>query len=410
MTTSSAAIPAWRNPVVILLCGCLIALIGFGLRSSLGVFTDPVSAGRGWSREVFALAIALQNLLWGLGQPLAGAVADRFGTARVLVAGGLLYALGIALMALAPTPGALYLSGGVLVGLGLSGAAFPVVIAAFGRLLPPERRSWAFGMGTAAGSLGQFVFAPLGQAFIAAYGWETALLLLAGTVALIPLLAPPLAGRGAAQAAAGETTLGFRDALQRASGHGSYWLLLAGFFVCGFHVAFITTHLPPYLTDLGVSPALAAWSIGLIGLFNIVGSYSSGVLGARYPKRHLLSGLYAARAVAIALFLLLPPSPAVTLAFAAAMGLLWLSTVPLTSGLVAVMFGTRYLGTLFGLVFLSHQVGAFLGVWLGGALYARFGSYDPVWWIAVALSVLAAALHWPIREARAPAFAVTEAT
>lgn len=409
MASHSDSIPWWRRPAVIIAFGCGIALISFGLRSSLGLFTEPLSVGRGWGREVFALAIALQNLVWGLGQPFAGAIADRFGNAKVLAAGGVLYALGIALMALAATPGTLYLSGGVLVGLGLSGASFTIVIAAFGRLVPPERRSWAFGMGTAAGSLGQFVFAPLGQAFIAAYGWESALLLLAGGVALVPLLAPALASRGGVQRPADEVELPFQEALRLAFGHGSYWLLITGFFVCGFHVAFITTHLPPYLGDLGVSAGLAAWSIGLIGLFNIVGSYSSGLLGGRFSKRYLLSGLYLARAVAITVFLLLPPTPLVVMTFAAVMGLLWLSTVPLTSGLVAVMFGTRYLGTLFGFVFFSHQVGAFLGVWLGGALFARFGSYDPVWWLGVALGLAAALLHWPIEERRAERFAVAPA-
>jgi predicted MFS family arabinose efflux permease len=353
---------------------------------------------------VFALSLAIQNLVWGLGQPAAGAIADRYGSGRVLALGGAVYALGVALMAVSATPLALHLTAGVLVGIGLSGGSFTIVIAALGRLMPPDRRSWAMGMATAAGSLGQFAFAPLGQAFISGYGWTTALVMLAAIAAIVPVLAAALRG-GGAEAGDAETSLPARAAVQAAFGHGSYLLLMAGFFVCGFHVAFITTHLPPHLTDSGVSPRVAAWSLALIGLFNVVGSYGAGVLGGRGSKRRLLSGVYLARAVVLVLFIALPKSPAVVLGFAAAMGILWLSTVPLTSGLVAVMFGTRYLGTLFGFVFLSHQLGAFLGVWLGGVAYAQTGSYDPVWWSGVVLALVATALHWPIVERRAPSFA-----
>lgn len=395
----------WQAPAVILVAGCLIALITYGLRTSFGLFLDPLSDGRGWEREVFALSLAIQNLVWGFGQPAAGAIADRYGSGRVLALGGVFYALGVALMAVSTTPLTMHLTAGVLVGIGLSGGSFTIVIAALGRLMPPDRRSWAMGMATAAGSLGQFVFAPLGQSFISGYGWITALVMLAAIAAIVPLLAAALRGGDAPDEE--ETSLSLREAATGAFGHGSYLLLLSGFFVCGFHVAFITTHLPPYLTDSGVSPLVAAWSLALIGLFNVVGSYASGVLGDRRSKRRLLSGIYLSRAVALALFVVLPKSPAVVLTFAAAMGILWLSTVPLTSGLVAVMFGTRYLGMLFGFVFLSHQVGAFIGIWLGGVAYSETGSYDPVWWAGVALALIATALHWPITEKRAHNFSPT---
>jgi MFS family permease len=408
----------WRTPVVVIVCGCLIALITYGLRTSFGLFVEPLSEGRGWSREVFALAIAIQNILWGLGQPVAGAIADRYGSARVLAVGGAIYALGVALMAVSTTPLALNLTAGVLVGLGLSGGSFTIVIAAFSRLVPEDRRSWSMGVATAAGSLGQFVFAPVGQAFISSYGWATALLLLACFGATVPLLAAALRSSDAGEAT-GSVELPAREAVREAFGHGSYLLLVAGFFVCGFHVAFITTHLPAYLSDaMAYSHAhgthtgvgLAAWALALIGLFNVLGSYGSGILGDRMSKRKLLAGIYLSRAAVIALFVTLPPSTLVVLAFAAAMGVLWLSTVPLTSGLVAVMFGTRYMGTLFGFVFLSHQVGAFLGVWLGGVAFEQTGSYAPVWWASVFLGVLAAALHWPIVERPAPAYAAAART
>jgi predicted MFS family arabinose efflux permease len=300
------------------------------------------------------------------------------------------------------------LTGGVLLGLGLAGGSFTIVLAAFARLVPEERRSWAMGLATAAGSLGQFLFAPLGQAFIDGYGPVTALLLLSGCVALVPLLAVALTGRG--ESAAGEEAdISAGAAIRGALAHPSYMLLTAGFFVCGFHVAFIATHLPPYLTDLGFSGGLAAWALALIGLFNIIGAYSAGVLGGHLSKRLLLSGIYFGRAVVFALFLVVPTTPLVVLAFAAAMGLLWLSTVPLTSGLVAVMFGTRHVGMLFGVVFLSHQVGAFIGVWLGGAVYEATGAYEAMWWLCILLALAAAVVHVPILERRAPRWAPARA-
>jgi predicted MFS family arabinose efflux permease len=394
----------WRTPTVVIVAGCLIGLVTFGLRSSFGLFTEPLTAVKGFDRETFAFAIAVQNLVWGLGQPVAGAIADRYGCGRVLTGGGILYVLGTVLMAESTTGAQLALTGGVLIGLGLAGASFMIVLAAFARLVPEARRSWAMGLATAAGSLGQFLFAPLGQAFIAGYGAVTALVLLSGSVALVPLLAIALTGRGAQDAEA-EPEVSTREALRGALSHPSYLLLTAGFFVCGFHIAFVTTHLPPYLGDLGFSGSLAAWAVALIGLFNVIGAYTAGVLGGRMSKRYLLSGIYLSRAVAFAMFVVIPPSTATVLLFGAAIGLLWLSTVPLTSGLVALMFGTRHAGMLFGFVFLSHQVGAFAGVWLGGAVYEATGAYDAMWWISILLGLAAALVHLPIHERRAPRWA-----
>jgi MFS family permease len=393
----------WRTPALVVTAGCLIALLTFGVRAGFGLFLEPMSQDLGWGREVFAFAIAVQNLLWGLGQPFAGALADRYGSGRVLALGGLLYGLGVWLMAHAASPWELQLSAGVLVGLGLAGASFAIALAAMSRAVPEHKRSWVLGIGTAAGSLGQFLMVPLGQAFLGAYGWSTALVLLACGVLMVIPLAGVLQGRvdegkSSPSAATVDQTLG--EALREAGGHGGYWYLTSGFFVCGFHVAFIATHLPAYLVDNGIAPATAAWALALVGLFNVIGSYSAGILGGRYSKKYLLSSLYLTRAVAIAAFVLIPLSTLSVWMFAAAIGLLWLSTVPLTSGLVAQIFGTRYMATLFGIVFLSHQAGAFLGVWLGGYLFDSTGSYGLVWWISVALGVIAAILHWPIDERR----------
>ena len=339
--------PWWRKRSVVIGAGCLIALITFGARTSFGLFTDPLSDLRNWDRGTFAFAIAIQNLLWGLGQPLAGAIADRYGPARVLAAGGAVYAVGVALMSASTTGTALAISAGVLVGLGLTGGSFTIVIAAFARLVPEDRQSWAMGLATAMGSLGQFVFAPLGQAFISQYGAVTALALIASCVAIVPFLAIALAGGDTVDGDPGPhgSTMG---AVREALSTPSYVLLTCGFFVCGFHIAFVTTHLPPYLTDLGLSHALAALALGLIGLFNVLGAYMSGVLGGTHSRRLLLSGIYASRAGAFALFVLLPATPFTVLVFAALIGLLWLSTVAPTSGLIALMFGTRHLGCCSG--------------------------------------------------------------
>jgi MFS family permease len=394
---ASAARPIARALPLVILAGCLIALFSNGPRSAMGLFLAPMTEARGWSRETFALAIALQNLVWGIGQPIAGAFADRYGSGRVLAAGGVLYAAGLALMAWAPTPLWLNLSAGVLMGLGIAAGSFYLVLAAFGKRVQPERRTIVFGIATAAGSLGQFLFAPIGQALIGSFGWAQALVILGALMLAIPVFAIALAGRpGAAGEVIREQTL--RQALGEALSHRSYLLLTAGFFVCGFHVAFITTHLPAYLVDRGISPTVGAWALALIGLFNVVGSIGSGFLGQSYSKPALLSLIYLGRAIAIALFLILPITPTTVLLFAAAIGLLWLSTVAPTSGLVAIMFGPRYMATLTGVVFLSHQVGAFLGVWLGGRLYDQTGSYDVIWWLSVALGIFAAVVHWPIQE------------
>jgi predicted MFS family arabinose efflux permease len=399
MTNATAARPFLQTVPVVLVAGCVIAIIGFGPRSTMGFFLTPMTSEFGWGREIFALAIAIQNLVWGIGQPFVGMLADRYGTARVLGVGALFYALGLALMAYTTDPVTLQLTAGVLIGLGIAGSAFLLVTSAFARLLPPELRTIGFGIGTAAGSLGQFIFAPLGQGFISAYGWQTALLIMAAILLAIPALAYAIRGKPSAQPTrAGEKDQSIPEALREAFSHSSYRLLVAGFFVCGFQIAFITVHLPPYLADIGIPALYAGYALALIGLFNIFGSLSSGVLSGRYPKRWLLAAIYLARAAAIAVYILLPPSVPATLVFAAVMGVLWLSTVPPTQQLVVVMFGTRYLATLFGFVFFSHQVGSFFGVWLGGLLYDRTGSYDVVWWLSVALGVAAAIVHMPIVE------------
>lgn len=406
LNENGAEAPAspWRSTGFIIFCGCLVTVLAFGIRSTYGLFNQPISASQGWGREVFAFALALQNLIWGLGQPVAGALADRFGPVKILVIGGIFYGAGVALTAYSSTPMSLNLTAGILVGLGLSGTAFGIVIAAFGKMVPEEKRSWAMGLATASGSLGQFLFAPLGQAFISGYGWQTALLMLAAFTLFIPMLATIFRTSGMPTIVQNERKIPFRQAMKYAFAHKSYLLLIAGFFVCGFHVAFIAVHFPAYLSDLGMPAYLGAMSIAIIGLFNIFGSYTAGVLGGKNSKRKLLSGLYFARSIIIAIFIILPTSPFVVLAFAAAMGLLWLSTVPLTSGLVASMFGTQYLATLFGFVFLSHQIGSFLGVWLGGVSFDLYGSYDVVWWISIALGIFAALIHLPINESRAKEF------
>jgi len=385
-----------RNPIVIVTCGCLIALITFGTRAGFGLFLAPMSETFGWGREVFAVAIGIQNLMWGIGQPVAGAIADRYGTLRVLVGGALVYIAGFYLMAVSSDPLSLHVSAGFLIGVGGAGASFGLVMAAVGRMVSDEKRPLALGIIVASSSLGQFLLVPLGGAFIAAYGWSTALVLIGSLLFLVIALAAPFAGQSGSHTALAPQTLG--QALGEAAGHRSYVLLVAGFFVCGYHVAFIQTHLPAFIEDQGVDAWVGAWAIGLVGLFNIVGSLGAGLIGSRWSMKNALCLIYLLRALVIAVYISLPVTTTSTLIFASAMGLLWLSTVPLTSGLVALMFGPRYMATLFGIVFLSHQIGAFLGVWLGGYLFDSMGTYDLVWWSGVALAVVAAALHWPIDE------------
>ncbi len=396
----TARLTFWRLPAVILLCGCLVALLGFGARSGLGFFLTPMSSAHGWGRDVFSLALAIQMLLWGAAQPFAGGLADRYGAPRVLSVGALLYAVGLATMAYSTTPGMLHLTAGVLVGLGLAGSSFTIVIGAFGRLMPPEWRTLAFGAGTAAGSFGQFLFSPLAVAFIDQFGWQHTLVIFAASVLLIMPLSLVLAmpRGGAAQAAQSAPQQSARQALVEALGLRSYVLLVIGFFTCGFQIFFIAVHLPAYLIDRGLPAEVGGWALAMIGLFNIVGAVGAGWLSAQIPKRYILSFIYIGRAVAILIYIMLPPSTAATLIFAAVLGVFWLSTVPPTSGLVAVMFGTRWLAMLFGFAFFSHQVGGFLGVWLGGLLFERTGSYDVVWWLAILFGVLSAVVNLPIVE------------
>jgi MFS family permease len=391
---------SWRTPAILIAIGCAIALIAFGPRSALGQFLTPLSFERGWGRDVFSFAIAMQNLLWGVGQPFAGAIADRFGPVRVLWLGAILYGLGLAMMAQATSTLMLDLSAGVMIGFGLAGCSFPMVIGALGKLVPESWRSVAFGAGTAAGSFGQFLFSPLAQGLIDAFSWQTALLTFAGMMLLVLPLSLALATprtQGAATAAATRPQ-SVRQALREAFGHRSYILLVLGFFTCGFQLAFVTVHLPSYLVDRGLSAQIGAWTIGFIGLFNIVGSLGSGWLAGRMPKRYLLSIIYFGRAAAIIAFILLPASTASTLVYGAVTGLLWLSTVPPTSGLVALMFGTRWLTMLFGFAFFSHQVGGFLGVWLGGLAFEYTGSYDLIWWLSAFFGVASAVINLPIVE------------
>ncbi|WP_020178417.1 MFS transporter [Methylopila sp. M107] len=397
----SATLPAekTRAPLLIILCGCAIACLTFGPRATAGLFLTPISDANGWARDVFAMSFAIQNLLWGIGQPFAGGVADKYGARRVLIVGGLLYAAGLALMPFSTTPGAMHFSAGMLIGFALSGASFSIIIGAFGKLLPESWRLMGFGLATAAGSFGQFLFTPLAANLIQSVGWQTTLLIFAGLMLLVLPLSLALAAPKAENASlipGGDQSIG--QALKEAFSTPSYWLLLIGFFTCGFHLAFITVHLPPFLIDKGLAPSIGGWTLALIGLFNIVGSLSSGALSGRLPKRHILAAIYFARGVLIAAFVFLPVTPTSALAFGAGIGLLWLSTIPPTSGLVATMFGPRYMTMLYGVVFFSHQIGSFLGAWLGGVVYKATGNYDLIWQLCIAFSIMSGLVNMPIRE------------
>ncbi len=396
-TQSPAATASWRTPLLVITAGCLIAMTGFGIRSVFGLFLEPMTVAKGWDRETFALAMAIQNLIWGIGLPVAGAIADRFGPTRVIVLGAVIYALGVWGMAEVDSGLMLHMTAGILTGVGVAFTAFSLVLASIARVVGPARRSLALGLGTAAGSAGQVVFSPVTQGFISNFGWHSTLLILAAAALLIIPLALALPNdTGVKGEAASDQSMG--EALREAVSHKGYLLLTTGFFVCGFHVAFITVHFPAYVKDLGLDPAIGAYAIALIGLFNIVGSFLSGAAGQRWSKKAGLSVIYFARAVAITGLLLAPKTEATILIFAATMGILWLSTIPLTTGIVAQVFGVRYMATLFGIVFLSHQLGSFLGVWLGGYFYDTTGSYDPIWWAGIALGLLAAIIHLPINE------------
>lgn len=401
-----------RTPIMtpVLIAGCVILMFSFAIRASFGVFQIPIAQDFGWLRADFSLAIAIQNLAWGIGQPLFGAVAERFGDRKAIVAGALLYAAGLVLSSLAVTPGQHQLLA-VMVGFGIAGTGFGVILAIVGRATSPENRSMSLGIATAAGSAGQVFGAPAAELLLQSYSWQTvfvifAVVILATLFALPFLRSPKLASREELEESLGTVLVrAFRDP--------SYTLIFLGFFSCGYQLAFITAHFPAFVTDfcgaidpngmlagIGVTTtsALGALSIAVIGLFNIAGTLYAGWLGKRYTKKYLLFGIYVGRTIAAAVFILLPITPASVLIFSAVMGSLWLATVPLTSGLVAQIYGIRYMGTLYGFVFLSHQIGGFLGVWLGGKMYDLSGDYTLVWWIGVAVGAFSALVHLPIRE------------
>ena len=386
----------WRTPAVILWCGALILAVSLGIRHTFGLFLQPMSLDNGWGREVFAFAIALQNLVWGLAQPFAGRLADRFGAGWAILGGTLLYVAGLLLMAQSASTFGLALSAGVLIGLGLSGTTFPVVFGAVSRAVPAEQRSLAMGIAMAVGSLGQFVLLPGSQWLIGALGWAAALVVLGLLGIAMGPLSAALFERPSMNPAVRARPL--RAILAEALTHRGFWLLSLGFFVCGFQVVFIATHIPAFLMDRGLAPLVGTTVLALIGLFNIFGSYLAGLGGGKFRKPMLLTGIYLARAVVISVFILLPVTAWSAYAFGMVMGLLWLSTVPLTNGTVATVFGVGNMSMLGGIVFLFHQVGAFLGGWLGGYLYDATGSYRVVWIIAIGLSLAAALLNWPIRE------------
>lgn len=385
----------------LLVSACLLLLLSFGYRSGFGLFLQPMSEARGWGRDVFSLALATQNLFWGVVAVFAGGIADKYGNLRVLLFGVACYAAGMLAMAYSTSEWQILSSAGLLVGSGIAGTSFGIVLPAIARAVPEERRAWALGVGTAAGSFGQFLVVPLMQELINLSGWFQALQILSVSALLMALLAIPLAPYGGPQKDEGKTgnvDIPLSHILVRALGVRSYLLLVFGFFVCGFHVAFITVHMPGYIVDLGFDARIGAWSISLIGLFNVLGAYFSGVLSGRRQMRQILTFIYLGRVIAIALFLIIPISLTSILIFSAGMGLLWLATVPPTSGLVARFFGTRYMTFLYGFVFFSHQLGSFSGVWLGGYLYETMGHYQGIWIAGLILGLVAAALHWPINE------------
>jgi predicted MFS family arabinose efflux permease len=380
----------------VLLCGAAIVTLSMGIRHGFGLWLQPITMERGWTRETFAFALAVQNLAWGVAGPVAGMLADRFGAFRVLMGGAVLYALGLVCMALATSGLAFTGSAGLMIGMAQSGTTYAVIYGVIGRNVAPDKRSWAMGVAAAAGSFGQFLMVPVENWLISDFGWQNALILL-GCLALAII---PLAWglREPAKAAATGFQQSISQALREAFSYPSFQLLMAGYFVCGFQVVFIGVHMPSYLKDHGLSPDVATTALALIGLFNVVGTYLSGSLGQHMPKRLILSTIYALRSVAIVLFLWLPLTPWSVYVFSSVMGVLWLSTVPPTNAIVAQVFGVQYLSMLGGFVFLSHQVGSFMGVWLGGKLYDSTGSYDIVWWIAVGLGGLAALVNLPVRE------------
>jgi MFS family permease len=384
-----------RHSMLLIILGSLVLSTAMGLRHGFGLFMEPLSSELGWGRGVFAFALALQNLVWGLSQPFTGALADRFGAARIIVVGGLLYALGLLFMSLSTSELGMTVSAGLLIGLGLSGTTFSVILGAVGRAVAPEKRSMAMGIVSAAGSFGQFAMLPGTLGLLEWLGWAAALMAMAAIATIIIPLGAMLRDKPSAKTA---TDLSLKDALNEAASQKGFWLLCLGFFVCGFQVVFIAVHLPGYLFDNGLAVQVGTTVLALVGLFNIVGTYTAGWMGGIWSKPKLLTWLYLIRGVVITAFVYLPLSPVSAYLFGIVMGLLWLSTVPLTNGIVASVFGVRHLSMLGGIVFLFHQLGSFMGVWLGGYFYDLTGNYNTVWQIAIVLSVVAAALHWFINE------------
>ena len=394
----------WRTPGVVLLCGGIILTLAMGTRQGFGLFLQPMTFDHGWSRETFAFALALQNLIWGASQPFFGMIADRKGAGRVLVVGAVLYTTGLVLMALSNTGWQFGLATGLFVGLAQGCTTFSIVFGVVSRIFPPERRSMALGLCSAAGSFGQFAMLPYTGTLISQFGWFNALLVLSVSAALIAPLASALVEKRSKEASGPAQSVG--EAVREAFGHTSFLLLTAGYFVCGFQLAFITVHFPAYLVDKGLPAKAGMFALALVGLFNIFGSFASGALGAKYTKKYLLSSIYFSRSIVILLFILAPVSEASVYLFSAAIGLLWLSTVPLTNGVIGGIFGVAYMSTLSGFVFFSHQIGSFIGVWLGGYLFDHTGSYRVVWLISIGLGIFAALVNLPIEEraiVRAPA-------
>lgn len=383
----------------VLLCGAIVLTLSMGIRHGFGLWLQPMTMDRGWTREAFAFAIAVQNLAWGLAAPLAGGLADRYGAARVLMVATIAYAAGLAGMAFSTTGTGLVISAGLMIGVAQAGSTYAVIYGIIGRNLPAERRSWALGVAGAAGSFGQFFMVPLENALISNLGWQGALWVLAVLVLLILPMALLLRESSAVtRPAGGHSGQSVRAALREAFSNRSFRLVTAGYFVCGFQLVFIGLHLPSYLKDQGMSPGVATTALAIVGLFNVVGTYAAGTLGQRLPKRYILSAIYGLRSLVIALFLAAPLTPWSVYLFAAAMGLLWLSTVPPTTAVIAQIFGVQYMSMLSGFAFLSHQVGSFLGAWLGGRLYVALGNYDWVWALAIALGIFAALVNLPVRE------------
>jgi predicted MFS family arabinose efflux permease len=397
-STATPGQPARLSALQVLACGAFIVTLSMGIRHGFGLWLQPVTQAQGWTRETFAFAMAIQNLSWGVFGIFAGMAADRFGAFRVLLVGAALYALGLLGMAMTTTSLGFALTTGLLIGAAQAGTTYAVIYGVIGRQIPAERRSWAMGVAAAAGSFGQFLMVPVEGWLILNLGWQEALMVLAAAVLLVMPLAWGLREPGFAGGAAPKREQTILHALREAFKYRSFQLLMAGYFVCGFQVVFIGVHMPSYLKDNGLSPQVASYALALIGLFNVIGTYAAGAMGQRWPKRYILSFIYFARAAAITIFLLVPLSPASVYVFAAVMGVLWLSTVPPTNAVVAQIFGVAHLSMLSGFVFFSHQIGSFMGVWLGGALYDRTGSYDIVWYLSIALGVFAGLINLPVRE------------